>query len=187
MITFPTTPKTYIDFWKTLASKNKDISHDSNGSKQFVLINKSADPFGGKWDLSEFKDGVISKIRMLFKEGNYCFALVNLDTENNPTIGVQNIKTMQCAFIILTKTSPNKLDERDDAFDATFNIGQEFLNWFMDYLNLNRGKYSNFKYGTEHVIDNEGIVGTAFIFEYNLREGICYDASNFDGFKPENS
>jgi len=187
MITFPNTPKTYIDFWKTLASKSRDIAHDANGSKQFVLINKSADPFGGKWDLSEFKDGVTTKIRMLFKEGNYCFALVNLDTENNPTVGLHNIRTLQCAYLILTKISPNDLNERDKAFDATFDVGQQMMNWFMEYLNLSRGKFSNFKYGTEHVIDNEGNIGTAFIFDYNIREGVCYDASRFDDFKPENS
>lgn len=185
MIAIPNTPGKYISFWKTLAAKNRDIAH-TDETKQFVLISKAFDPFNPKWDLSEFEDGKTSKIRMLFSEGNFCMALVNCDFECRPVPGVKTDKTLQGAFLILTKIKPGDLDERDAAFDRTFLIGEQLINWLSEYMNLNRGQFSNFKYGTEHVI-NGSIVGTAYVFDYGIRAPGCFESDNFNGFTPQTS
>ena len=182
MITFPSTPLTYIQFWKALAEAHVKIKH-SDDQKQFCLINKNSDPFANKWDLSELQDGLNSKIRIDFKQDKYCMALVNAETENNPTPGVQTIRPFDCGFLILTKVSPGNLDEKMNAFNDSFLIGEAMMAWKADYLNRTRGQWQNFKYGTEQVMDGS-IVGTAFIFSYGVRTGIALTAADFGGYTP---
>lgn len=188
MIAFPNSPGTYINFWKKLAEHQINILH-SDDKKNFVLINKNHDPFLGKWDLTELTDGLVSKISLLYAEQQFCMALVNAETENNPTPGVQNIRAFDGGFIILTKVSPGSemLTDKMNAFNDTFNIGTEMMAWKSEYLNLTRGQWQNFKYGTEQVMGSDGLVGTAFIFNYGVRTGISYTAANFNNYIPSTS
>jgi len=186
MIQFPKTPDTYIQFWKKLAEQHVDIAH-TDEQKQFCIISKSSEPFGSKWDLNELIDGMHTKIQMMYADKKYCFALVNQDTENAPTPGTQNIRQFGGGFLILTKMREDELEEKLNAFNDTFIIGEEFMNWFADYLNRCRGQWQGFKYGTEQVIEGDGTVGTAFIFEFSMRTGISFDSNRFNSYTPATS
>ncbi len=188
MIAFPKTPSTYIEFWKKLAENQINIKH-SDEKKNFVVINKSHDPFGSKWDLQELTDGLTTKIKAMYSEQQFVMALVNAETENNPTPNVQTIRNFDGGFLILTKVSPGSslLTDKINAFNDTFNIGVEMMNWNAEYLNLTRGQWQNFKYGTEQVMGADNVMGTAFIFNYGVRTGIAYDAANFNDYTPATS
>lgn len=186
MLQFPITPDSYITFWKTLAEKHEAIAH-TDDQKQFCIISKSSVPFMSKWDLQDLTDSMHTKINMMYAEKRYCFALVNQDTENIPTPGSQTIRQYNGGFLILTKIRENELEEKMNAFNDTFLIGEEFMNWFCDYLNQTRGQWQNFKYGTEQVIEGDGTVGTAFIFEFGKRLGVYYDTNKFGGYTPATS
>lgn len=144
----------YVDFFKTLCEKHKELRHAPSNTTFFHLTMEEM--------LAKSKD----------TKSLPCVFLPTYDVSYGMNKADSMFEVLECNFYVLDKIDPKKLSEKDAVLNATKQIGDDFITKMMEAKR--NGKLTGFEPETLNAVNRGPIMndlyGWIFSFEITLQK-----------------